>query len=591
LARLAIIACENSPGSRELRIGRILDFFGVPWQAIEVSKLTDLNTGGLEYAVLGSIHTIAAIMTHSKCDGPLALRPTGFYAYADEDRGLSTNALQSMTENPHLSLQVAASTQVDVSVSDKLRDLTGPMAGLKFLLSLRSEDSLLHGVPEGEESKFATVISGENAQIFLRYEHNYAPVYVCSSSGMVDIDQPVGRGFYDVKDHFCSVAPLVMFITHIFGDIAWRSEELGACLIIDDPLLKPQYGFCNFEHLRGLMQKQGFTTNIAFIPWNWRRTSVATSNFFNRESKCFSISIHGCDHTGGEFGTSSIESLQSKAQLAQSRMRDHQARTGIQHDSIMIFPQGVFSSESPQVLKRNGFLAAVNTEIVPVDAQNGHTRIRDVWDVAMMQYGDFPIFTRRYGFHGLENFAFDLLLGKPCLIVAHHDAFKDGGTALVALIEKISGLNCKLHWRSLGEVVRRACRRRSDGKNLEELEMYSDELTVDNPSDRAIEVKVYKRRNHDEAPSKILCDEMPVMWATEMDHFVFGGRVGPRSENRFRLVYPERVNRESVTRSIRFELAVAGRRFLSEFRDEYVVTNRFLSASAIKLKSVLRKSN
>ena len=47
-----------------------------------------------------------------------------------------------------------------------------------------------------------------------------------------------------------------------------------------------------------------------------------------------------------------------------------------------------------------------------------------------MTYGAFPIFTRRYAFHGVENFAFDLLLGKPCLIVAHHDSFKDDGTAL-----------------------------------------------------------------------------------------------------------------------------------------------------------------
>ena len=43
-----------------------------------------------------------------------------------------------------------------------------------------------------------------------------------------------------------------------------------------------------------------------------------------------------------------------------------------------------------------------------------------------MRYGDFSIFTRRYAHHGLENFAFDLLLGKACLIVCHHDFFKDG---------------------------------------------------------------------------------------------------------------------------------------------------------------------
>ena len=94
----------------------------------------------------------------------------------------------------------------------------------------------------------------------------------------------------------------------------------------------------------------------------------------------------------------------------------------------MIFPQGVFSSVCPAVLKRNGFLAAVNTETVPVDSDNARTKISDLWDVAIMSYQGFPIFTRRYSFHGLENFAFDLLLGKPCLIVCHHDFFKDDGS-------------------------------------------------------------------------------------------------------------------------------------------------------------------
>ena len=34
---------------------------------------------------------------------------------------------------------------------------------------------------------------------------------------MIDIDQNVGPGFYDVKEHFCSVAPLVMFLRFIFS--------------------------------------------------------------------------------------------------------------------------------------------------------------------------------------------------------------------------------------------------------------------------------------------------------------------------------------------------------------------------------------
>jgi hypothetical protein len=590
MARLAIILHEGSPGLRELRLGRILDFFGVPWRVVETPEIRHMDRSCSEYAVFGSIRAVAATLKQCQGANPPALLPAAFYAYPNDERSLCVSALQSLLGDTNLSLQEAPAGNLPLRVSHELADLAGPMAGLKLSLRLRSEDAVLTGAPTGGESMFAAVISAGAAPVFLRFQHNGTLVFFCTSSLMVDIDQPVGQGFYDVKDHFCSVVPLVMFIRFMFPEVAWRPQELGACLIIDDPLLKPKYGFCNFPKLRDLMRAHGFTTNIAFIPWNWRRTSPAAGKFFRNESGLFSVSIHGCDHTAGEFGATSPEVLHTRAQLARSRMRNHQARTGIQHDSIMVFPQGAFSSVCPEVLRRNGYLAAVNTELVPVDSQNARTRIRDVWDVAIMTYGNFPIFTRRYAFHGLENFAFDLLLGKPCLIVAHHDFFKDGGAALIELIEKIGALNCYLCWQSLGQVIRRACRRRANGAGAEELEMYGNELLIDNPSDQAIEVRMRKRSSQDDLAIEILCDEKPVNWAPEAEHFVFGGRIGPHSEKCFRVVYREQTHAGNLRRSLRFELAVATRRILSEFRDDCLFISRFLSAPAERLKSVVRRA-
>jgi hypothetical protein len=591
LARTAIILHEGSPGPKELRLSRILEFFGIPFKEVDVSKLADLERNSLEYAVFGSIQAVAAALNQKQRASLRVSRPAAFYAYADSERDLSVRALRSLIGDANLSLQEAPAGNHSLCVSRELADTAGPMAGLTFSLPLRGEDSVLIGAPTGGESMFATLISAGGAPVFLRFRHQGIPVYFCTSSQIVDIDQSVGRGFYDVKDHFCSVVPLVMFIRFIFPDVAWRPQELGACLIIDDPLLKPQYGFCNFENLRDLMRQHGFTTNIAFIPWNWRRTSPAAGDFFRNEAGLFSLSIHGCDHTSGEFGTISLELLHTKARLAQSRMRNHEARTGIHHDSVMVFPQGVFSSVCPEVLKRNGFLAAVNTELVPVDSQNAHTRIRDVWDVAIMTYSGFPIFTRRYAFHGLENFAFDLLLGKPCLIVAHHDFFKDGGAGVLELIEKIGSLNCSLHWRPLGEVIRRSCRRRTNGAGSEVVQMYGSELLIGNTLDQAIEMRILKRKSQEEVVSEILCDGKPVSWVTEDEQLVIGERIPPRNEKCFRVVYREQAPEGKVSQSLSFELSVATRRFLSEFRDDYLSRSRFLSASAEKLRSALKKAN
>jgi hypothetical protein len=272
-------------------------------------------------------------------------------------------------------------------------------------------------------------------------------------------------------------------------------------------------------------------------------------------------------------------------------MRDHEARTGIHHEPIMIFPQGVFSSVCPEVLKRNGFVAAVNTETLPVDPDGARTRIRDVWDIAIMSYSGFPVFTRRYAFHGLENFAFDLLLGKPCLVVSHHDFFKDGGAVVIEFIEKLHSLNCCLRWRPLGEVIRRACRRRASGEGVEEVEMYANELLMHNPSDRAIEVRVRKRENQGELVAEILSDGKPATWVAEVDHLILGERIWPHSERRLQVVYREPAEVGGVSRSLRFELSVAARRLLCEFRDDYLSRSHFLSTTAASLKNALTKAS
>jgi len=586
MARRAIILHQGGPRSRELRLGRILDFFAVPWELAEASELETMNGFASECAVFGSIRAVAAMLGNCQQGQPCG----PCYAYLDEERTLCVSALQSLWGDRKLSLQDPPSDKLPLQISDQLADFAGPMAGLTLSVQLTGEDGLLGGIPSAGDAMFTSIISAPGAAVFVNFQRDGASIFFCATSQVVDIDQPVSRGFYDVKDHFCSAVSLVMFIKFVFRDVAWRPQELSACLIIDDPLLKLNYGFCDFSKLRELMKQNQFTTNIAFIPWNWRRTSAAAGKFFNDQSGLFSVSIHGCDHTAGEFASTSPEVLQGRARLARSRMRSHETRTGIRHDVVMVFPQGAFSSGCPEVLKRNGFIAAVNTEIAPMDSQNVRTRIRDVWDVAIMAYGDFPIFTRRYPFHGLENFAFDLLLGKPCLIVTHHDFFKDGGVALLELIKKINSLNCSLEWQPLGQVVRTACRVRPTGKDREEVEMYGNELLVGNHSDRTMDVTIRKRQSQNDLVSEILCGEKAIAWASEAGYFMFVERIAAYEEKRFRVSYQEQSTQGIPPRSLRLELNVAARRILSEIGDQYLSTNRFLSAPAARMKSLLRKA-
>jgi hypothetical protein len=588
MARQAIILYDQQPGPREVFLGRVLDFFGVPWTSVESQQLASSDRVGSDCAIFGSVRSVAGAL--NRIAGTES--PQAFYAYLDDEPDLCLQAIRSLGLGAELSFRQSPPGNLILRVSDQQPDLTGAMTGLQCTLQLGSEHCLLVDNQALSRASVEVIISIENYPIFLKISSSQGTVFLCTSSEMVDIDQPARRGFYDIKDHFGSAAPLVMFIRFAFPEVAWHPQELGACLIIDDPLLRPSYGFCDFAALREKMVRLGFTTNIAFIPWNWRRTSQAAKKFFDFDSGLFSVSVHGCDHTAGEFATTAGKVLDARSRLALSRMRNHEKRTGIKHDPVMVFPQGAFSSVCPAILNRNGFLAAVNTEIAPLDTQNSRTTIRNAWDVAIMAYGDFPIFTRRYAFHGLENFAFDLLLGKPCLIVAHHDSFKNDGHALIDLIEKLGTLNNPLHWRPLGQVIRRACRRRTTtATGTVEFHMYGNELIVENPSDEQMKIKISRRVGRDAPKPQIHCGGKAIEWTKDGEALVFWAQIEPRSEKLFRLLWEETPNLGEERRSLGLEFAVAARRILSEFRDNYLSINEFLSIPAQKLKHVLKRGH
>ena len=518
---------------------------------------------GDPFAVIGSVDALAAALAGSR-SGAVLRRAATLYGYMAEDRDASLQAVTTLAgEGWNWTPRPAATALVAITAEHPA--LTGPMSGLQTTVPVHSADAVF---APPQTSAWDSLMSVDGSPAFVRTILGSVPLYLCGSHSVPDIDQEVDRNYYDVKMHFLSAVPLVMFVTAVFREVAWQPNELGACLIIDDPLLKSRYGFCDFTWLRDRMRERRFATSVAFIPWNWRRTSPGSSALFRTDPDLFSVSIHGCDHIAGEFGSRSIDALDRRARLAQSRMQRHRARTAIDHDPVMVFPQGVFSSECPAVLKRNDFIAAVNTEISPVDAAGAGTRVRDVWDIAILRYGSFAIYTRRYERHGLENFAFDLLLGKPCFIVAHHDEFRDGAARLLQLIDHLSALNCSLQWRSLKDVIHRAYRIRTRGSL--QIQMYGSEILVRNVEDRAQLYDVEKHESDHTSVTAVRQGEAELRHAHCDDRLRFRCEVAPRSESLVTVQYVKAPAVSHPRPSAKYEVAVAARRILSEFRDEYV---------------------
>ena len=84
------------------------------------------------------------------------------------------------------------------------------------------------------------------------------PVFV-SSERLIDIDAELTSQNFDVREHFFSAVPLVLYIKWAFAESCWNAPEANACLMIDDPLLKATHGFVDFQELLSLMKRHKFS--------------------------------------------------------------------------------------------------------------------------------------------------------------------------------------------------------------------------------------------------------------------------------------------------------------------------------------------
>jgi len=455
-------------------------------------------------------------------------------------------------------------------VSDRFPELCGAVNGIK----VTSRNPGLQMVLEEVRLTDAGIIVGKNGAAFAKLNFKNVPVFL-STTRVIDIHCRLNSRNFDIRDHFLSAAPVVMFVKWAFPETCFQPEETSACLIIDDPPLKPRYGFLNFQTLNDLMARCHFTSSVAFIPWNWRRSDSRIIELFRNNPDRFSISVHGCDHTQAEFGIQNGGRLHWKVDCATRRMKRHESRTGLTHDSVMVFPQGVFSETAMRALKGSNFVGVVNSEVISVGPEPGTIRISDFWNVAVMNYHSFPIFTRRYPWQGLENFAFDILLGKPCIAVVHHNDCHDDCRHVAGFMETLNRLNARLVWRSLGDVVRRSFRRRELSANVAEIDMFGKELLLENSGNQKKYFCVRKTESAPEQIKEVRAGNRTMAWTTIRSGVAFQTEVEPHSRQMIRIVYHEFSQNGFPGENLPHRFNAALRRYLCEFRDNYVMRKSF----------------
>ena len=367
----AIVIC-GQPDPADLRLVKLLGFLGIEYRLVDLvaqspTKLDqELNSGCSNLCLMVSAKAIRRALDSNRADiswfRNRFLNSHIALIYCASHDYLSASDLQFFTDGVAKRVVAVPSKEDEFKISDNHRWICGPFSGLTVTPGAkgRRHRSAVESMP----SDCDTFVSVDGKAVFMSCNLGKSELFLVCSEDVADLDLPLSSNF-DANEFFPELVPYLMFLKYTFADVCWQPNIRYAGLIIDDPPIRSKWGFLQYENLVHVMDKVGFSSNIAFIPWNFRRSNPSTETLFKQRSDKLALCLHGCDHTKSEFGTNDSAWLTALTRQSLERMDTHQRESGIDHERIMVFPQGVFSGQAMQVLKGFNFLAAVNTEIVP----------------------------------------------------------------------------------------------------------------------------------------------------------------------------------------------------------------------------------
>jgi hypothetical protein len=589
-----VILCRETPGHSEMSAKKIAEFLGAEATIVSVAHARDAESIRRVVprcpALIVHLDTLVALADEFEAGEQELLALTDLSAHVFVYGGKANERYDSilgvLSSGGLSGLQSLATTDLSFSLSNDYRQWCGALSGLTFSAANPAWDS---GFVEGAaRASLSVLVRAGSKPFFARVEHGGSGLFfaACGQLGDPDEETPSEAG---LLPWFSRLAPLMIFLRSALGDRLWHNDSPRACFIIDDPLLKRRYGFLKYSRLLETAGKEKFCACIAFIPWNYRRSNKEIVKMFSSSSASLSLCIHGCDHTRGEFAATSRELLRDKARLALDRMNTHSELYGLPFDDVMVFPQGLFSSEALKALEDCGYLAAVNTTLRPSDETPVLT-LGELMDVAVTKFGGAPLFARHYP-REVAEFAFDLFLGKPALFVEHHGYFRNGYAELASFIQSINKLEEGLEWRNLATICSRASLRKTMPNGEVHLRFYTNRFCVTNGGIRPQVYNLERRWAVQRPAPKVTLNCRP--WSGELKDclltMTFSLEPGESADIRIAFEATEKPAGQAWRPTNAHNTRVLVRRMLSEFRDDHVETNSLLRKLLANVRNLRSK--
>jgi hypothetical protein len=448
-------------------------------------------------------------------------------------------------------------------------ELSGALAGLE-LPAVASPTCKMQFEPTAEVQAVLAARGGTatDVAVLIRAQAKTAALFFVPQMQPFDLSWHGDRG--GLPKAFSSLAPFILFLSHAAGDYAWHLDGHYANLTIDDAWLVQRYGHLDYAALLVEMEKHNFHTTIAFIPWNFDRSKADIVALFRAHPERFSICVHGNDHTHREFGSYDTNSLKDQVadiKQAVARMERFTALTGIPYDRFMVFPHGVAPEPTFSALKAYEFLGTANAENVPL----GNTFPADSAFLLRSYTGAYAglLSLSRYSGAGAvprTEIAVQSFLGNPLLFYGHENLFEKGIGAFNPFVDLVKQGEPDAQWTSLGEIARHShlVRRRGDGGF--DVWMFSNEMDLNNPTERDAVFYISKREDFAPAIRSLRIDGAPVAFERSGHVITLRAVIPGRQVRKFRLAYQNDldVSRENISKSSIYAYIL---RWISDFRD------------------------
>ena len=547
-------------GDSDKQVVRLLSALDVEFRQMPLEEIFNGEAHG-NHLILSEEDFISLFAASNSNKRRLADVLAGFASVLIYPFSGTRQSLEALADTARTKLGVSLPAQnTQYRIVDN-REICGPFSGLK-IQGVHSERDVALKIVE-PKMPVTGIVTGSGGHLFAKFEIENLELFVISSSCIFDPSAMHSRNL-DVRECFSGLVPFLFFLRHAKVNCP-RNLFRWANWTIDCPNLARRYGFLNLFELQRSVRQLDVAATMTFIPWNFRRTSPEIVNLFKREWPRLSICLHGCDHAESEFSKATCDEAWLLVQLGLSRMTAMQEETSLPFERVMVFPEGRFSGEAMRALRASEMLAAVNTELV--DCQTGEgVRGSELLRPAIMSFSGFPLFMRRPADASLADFALDLLLEKPCLVAANHRYYENGLKSMQSTLESLKTLQEDLVWTNLENGISSTCSEKRKSQTAREVRLYSAQTSLRVTSQENIS---FSKSESDAERVEVYAGSAPQRFAYTKGQLQFS-IVTTRSEilNLEVRTSPPAMSKAQQSRPYR--LKVSARRYLSEFRDNYL---------------------